>query len=85
MSETHAESSLLVRLHMVDHVAHLARLDIASEAAQKLVGAACSLVDNETLGEAHVARVGAEPIPDPAAFDNGFLEGGGDLTAKVSH
>ena len=73
---------------MVDHVTHLARLDIASEAAQKLVGAACSLVDDESLGEAHVARVGAESIPDPAALDDGFLEGGGSgghLTAGASY
>ena len=86
VGDAHTESSLLVRLYMVDHVAHLARLDIASEAAQKLVGAACSLVDNEVLGEPHVARVGAEPIPDPATLDNGFLEGGGgNLTAEDSY
>ena len=85
VGNAHTESSLLVRLYMVDHVTHLARLDIASEAAQKLVGAACSLVNNETLGEAHVARVRTEPIPDPAALDDGFLEGvGGDLTAGAS-
>ena len=85
VGNAHTESSLLVRLYMVDHVTHLARLDIASEVAQKLVGAACSLVNNETLGEAHVARVGTEPIPDPAALDDGFLEGvGGDLTAGAS-
>ena len=70
-----ARKSLLVRLYMVDHVAHLARLDVASEAAQKLVGTACSLVDNETLGKAHVARVGTEPVSDPTALDDGFLEG----------
>ena len=70
-----ARKSLLVRLYMVDHVAHLARLDAASEAAQKLIGAACSLVDKETLGEAHVAWVGAEPVSDPAALDDGFLKG----------
>ena len=75
VGDAHKDTSLLVRLNMVDHVAHLARLDIASEAAQKLVGAACSLVDDESLGEAHVARVGAESIPDPAALDDGFLEG----------
>ena len=55
---------------MVDHVAHLARLDVATEAAQKLVGAPCRLVDHEGLREAHVAGVRAEPVPD-APLDNG--------------
>ena len=63
-----------MRLDVVDHIAHLARLDIAAKAAQKLISAARSLVDHKTLGKAHVARVRAKAVSDPASLDNGFLE-----------
>ena len=64
----------LVRLNVVNHVAHLARLDIATQAAQKLVCAACCLVDDETLGEAHVAGVWTESVSNSASFDDRFME-----------
>lgn len=59
--------------YVIDHVAHLARLDVATQAAQKLVSAPGSLVDHEALGEPHVAGVRAEAVPD-AALDDGLLE-----------
>ena len=62
-----------MRFYVIDHVTHLARLDVATQAAQKLVSAPGSLVDHEALGEAHVAGVWAEPVPD-APLDNGLLE-----------
>ena len=65
--------SLQVRLYMVDHVAHLARFEVASVTAQKLVCSASCLVNHKALGEAHVARVRAEPIPH-TALGNNFLE-----------
>ena len=62
-----------MRFYVIDHVTHLARLDVATQAAQKLVSAPGSLVDHEALGEAHVAGVRAKPIPD-AALDYGLLK-----------
>ena len=59
--------------YVVDHVAHLARFDVAAEAAQKLIGAPRRLVDHEALAEAHVAGIWAKPVPD-ATFDYALLE-----------
>ena len=54
-----AQSFLLVRLEVVDHVAHLCRSEVALEALQKLVGPAGCLVDHKALAEAYLRRVGA--------------------------
>ena len=54
-----AQSLLLVRLEVVNHVAHLCRSEVALEALQKLVGPAGCLVDHKTLAEAYLGRVGA--------------------------
>ena len=60
--------------NMVKHVANLARPNIALQATQKLICAACCLVDHETLREAHVAGVRAESVSDSASFDDSFME-----------
>ena len=58
-----------MRLYVVHHVAHLARLDVATQAAQKLVRPARFLVYHKGLREAHVAGVGAKSISDAALHD----------------
>ena len=60
---------------MVDHVAHLTRLDVATEAAEELVSPTCCLVYHESLREAHVAGVGSESVSD-SALDDALLVGG---------
>lgn len=71
-SKRQASDHSLVRLDMIDHIAHLAGFYWASEALQELIGPACCLVNYEALSEAHVAGVGTESIP-VAAFRDGFL------------
>ena len=63
------QSFLLVRLEVVDHVAHLCRSKVALEALQKLVGPAGCLVDHKTLAEAYLGRVGALLVSDTALDD----------------
>ena len=46
-----------MRLLVVQNVAKLRRLDMASEALEELVWATSLLVDHENLGEAQVLRV----------------------------
>ena len=47
---------------MVNHVAELRGLDMAEQTLEKLVCAACLLIDYVLLLEAHVARISAVPV-----------------------
>ena len=61
-----------MRLDMIDHVAHLRRLNVASEAPEELIGAACGFVNDKVLCEAHEARVWAKSVTN-ASLCNYFL------------
>lgn len=63
-------ASLVVRLDVLHHVAHLVRSDVAAETLQHLVGPVRHAVDHKPLREAHVARVGTESVPNAALRDN---------------
>ena len=66
--------SSLVSLDVVDHVAHLWRLNIASKTPEELIRATCGLVYDKVFCEAHVAGIRAESVTD-SSFCNYFLVG----------